>query len=490
VSHGYAVIDVETSLFKDGEVPRTKFWGYADERGYRSFKTTAEMWKWLRGQEPRVLLHHSNFDVLMLLVDGAKDLDIQRSHNGKLIRCSWGYHLLQNSYAVFPVALREIFKAFGHKKTDLGNLKKRNYDDCVLALECFLALDGLFSRVVGVSPLETGTVAGTTFKAAELHAGKMPKDLRFVEAYRGGRVEVYDTREYTASKFDIHSSYPRSFLESPASDDLLCLSVNTKDWHCPFFQADRLDMLIFPNGEFLTWMYRSNFEKYVEPYMSKTKVRVINKTKINLTWLTELKDLIEKIYKLKQETKNAAEKLCAKFLLNAFYGRIGLKGESERVRILDYEIDGEDISTYPLRGGKFMVFDNIQMEPRSNYPFAAYITDNARCRLYRGLVRNRPLYGDTDSIVTRRGKSTFTETLSEACGDWGYEGREKFQARNVKDYTWGKEQKLKGGTGYISFTLKDFAKGKGVVEQSRTRKTELQKRTLLPNGETCPLVVE
>jgi hypothetical protein len=278
-------------------------------------------------------------------------------------------------------------------------------------------------------------------------------------------------------------------LEAPESDELLRVKVQTKDWYCPFFQADREDMLIFPNGKFESWVYRSNFEKYIEPHAKKTSVRVLEKHKINLEWLTMLQDLINKIYRLKQTTRNEAEKLCAKFLLNAFYGRIGLKGESERVRILNYEIDGEDISSYPLKNGKFMVFDNVQMEPRSNYSFAAFITDNARSRLYRGLARNHPLYGDTDSIITRIGQSRFTEPVSQDCGDWGYEGREKFQARNVKDYTWGKEEKLKGGTGYISFTLKDFAKGKGVVEQTRTRQTELQKRVLLSNGETSPLVV-
>lgn len=487
----YAVIDVETTEIRDGEIPETLFWGYADSRGYEKFKTTRGLLAFLEKEKetPKILLHHSNFDVIQMLVDGANDVKVLRSHNGRLIRCALWRHTLQNTFTVFPVALKKIFKAFGYTKTDLGQLAKRNWEDCVNGLDCFRKLDDLFQELIGVSPLQCGTVAGTTFRAAETMAGTMPTDLRFLPAYRGGRVEVFNLRKQRASKFDIHSSYPRSFLEAPDKDKLLRVRVKTRDWHCPFFDASREDLLLFPNGTFETWIFESNLEKYILPNCEKTSLQVKAKHAINFAWLRNVRELVEKIYAIKQTTTDAGIALCCKFLLNSFYGRIGLKGESERCRILDYKPDGDDISVYYLGKKRWIAFDTVERENRSNFPFAAFITDNARARLFRAFKRNAPLYGDTDSIFSSNGRASFSESITTKCGDWGYEGKKLFKANNVKDYEWNGETVCKGGHDFTTWTIKRFAAGKSAAATKRTRKTSLRKRIVLPNGETKPIVV-
>lgn len=506
----FAVIDCETSLIKDSEIPRTKFWGYADSRGYEYFRTTEKLLKFLKGQEPKTLLHHSNFDVIQLLIDGTR-LEILKSHDQRLIKCKMQNHILLNSLSCFPVALKKIFKAFGFTKTDLGELRKRNYEDCVNGLKCFMELDQVFQELVLVSPLNRGTIAATGFAAAEKFAGKMPKDLRFLEAYRGGRVEVFDMRKLNCSNYDIHSSYPQSFMECPGNDELWRVRVKTRDWHCPLYDTSNTDMLLFPNGVFESYVFRSNWERYIEPNSENTSIRILSRDRIDFSWIVQLRELVKTIYEKKRISEGAIE-LCCKLLLNSLYGRIGLRGESERARILDYRPDADDITVYPLGKKRWLAFDKIERESRSNFPFAAFITDNARARLFAAFKRNDPAYGDTDSIFTTVTKQRFNETRGDGLGEWGDKGHsEPFEAFNVKDYRHGcfacyhtgkvngKKCETchgtkfigvrKGGDEHTIWTLKQFARGKTAQLITRTRQTGLRKRIVNQNLTTDPLVV-
>lgn len=510
----YAVLDVETTMIKSGEYPRTLFWGYADENGYKRFESTKKLLTFLKYEtEELTLLHHSNFDVLQLLLDGA-NVQILRSHNTRLIRCKIFKHILLNSYSCFPIPLAKVFECYGYKKTPLqcpshehneegiydcpdcqSLLAKRNYEDCVNGLTCFLKLDETFTKLVEVSPLQRGTIAGTSFTAAQNCAGaKLPEDTRYLEAYRGGRVEVYNTNKTTADKYDINSSYPFSILDTPRSDTILLVRVSTKDNFCPLYDVCVDDCLLFPNGHFLSYTFESNLERYLKPHWSKTTIKVIKKEKIDFSWLCSLRPLIEKLYRLKNKSKlngeQAIETAC-KLLLNSMYGRIGLKGESERARFMDYRPDGDEVTTYKLNK-KFLVFDTIHREVKSNYPFAAYITDNARARLYRAFVGSKAYYGDTDSVMTPTGKPYFdaNEKQGNDCGEWKHEGRDTFKANNVKDYFWGDEEVRKGGSGFTQWTLKTLASGKKPVAIERERISELKKRITTFSGETLPVVVD
>lgn len=483
----YAIMDVETTMLKDGERPKTKFWGYYDGTNYRTFERTSQFLKFLRQQPPKTILHHANFDVIQLLMDGA-DMTILKSHNNRLIKCALGEHYTINTYSCFPISLVQVFKAFGHKKTDLGQLAKRNYDDCVLGLECFLKLDEIFISLVGVSPLEKGTIAATGFSAAEKSAGKMPKDLRFLEAYRGGRVDVFDTRETYCSKWDINSSYPASIIDCPEKSQLLYCEVRTHDNTCPFFDAGNDEMLLFPNGKFRTWIYQDVLTRYISPNCEKTSIKVLKKVTINFEWLNRLKPLVETVYDKKQNSDGGVRLVC-KFVLNSLYGRMGLKGESERARVLPFPVDGDDVSCSYIGKNRWLVFDKVTRECRSNYPFAAYITDNARGRLYESFVKNNALYGDTDSIFTKKTKQNFDGQTGENLGKWKYEGRDNLKAQNIKDYVFGDDEVRKGGSDFMQWTIKDFASGRNVSSVQRTRRTGLRKRLVLPNGETVPLIV-
>lgn len=490
MSLDYAVIDVETTNIEADEVPRTKFWGFADATGYKYFRRTDDFLRFLRRDcPPRRLLHHGNFDIMQLLLDGAQ-LQINRSHNGRIINCSLYGHRTTNTLSAFPVALKKIFKAFGFKKTSLKDLRKRNYEDCVNGLKCFVELDNIFLRLVGVSPLQRGTIAGTSFMAAENFAGKMPKDLRFIDSYRGGRVEVFDTNKTNCSKFDINSSYPASILACPETSRLLHIEAQTGDYYCPFFDTRTDDMLLFPNGKFKSWVYEDVLEDHILPYATKTKIKILSRHTIDFSWLNALKELIQKVYDLKQTSPDPAIREVCKFFLNSFYGRIGLRGESERARVLDYPVDGDDILCEYIGRKRWLVFDKIERESRSNFPFAAYITDNARGRLYRAFVQNAALYGDTDSVFSRAGKNRFVGRIGRNCGDWKYEDRKIFNARNVKDYRFGRKTIRKGGSHGIIWTFKQYASGDPAREVWRKRRSGIRKREIQADGTTIPIQIK
>lgn len=519
----YAIMDVETTRLRHGEFPRTKFWGFYDGQTYRDFNKTKHISKYLRQAASTNLLHHFNFDMMILMLDGETPR-ISKSHNGRLITGQFHEHQTINSGSVFPISLKQVFEAFGYEKKPLECKKhqprksdsekeaiqrgidsdncakcseilhERNYDDCVLGLECFLKLDALFLDLVGISPLVKHTIASTGFAAAEKIAGKMPKDLRFLPAYRGGRVEVFDTREIKARMYDINSSYPRSFIECPASLELWRVKVTTKDWHCPFFDANNHDTLLFPNGTFTTWMFRENYEKYIAPYAEHTAIKILSRHKIDSSWIVRLAEFVESVFLKKQDGKTSEGlRLVCKLLLNSLYGRIGLKGETERCRLLDYCPDGDDILAYAINK-KWLCFDKLEREPRSNYAFAAFITDNARCRQWRAFKHNETIYGDTDSIVIRD-ESKFSEPIGNRLGDWslkkksGEPAAKMFEARNVKDYSFGSEEVLKGGHEFLSWTLKSLGENRPVNSVHRTRRTTLRKRIVFPSGETMPIIL-
>lgn len=486
----YAMLDVETTEIRDGEIPRTLFWGLGTADGkYRDFKNTRRLAQYLlRESAPLFNLHHANFDIVQLLVDGVRDLKIDSSHNGRIIKSSWREHRNFNSVAMYPCPLADILAAYGYKKIALDDLAARNYSDCVHGLECCLRLAQQFEDLVGESPLHRHTVASTSFHAAEAVAGKLDKDLRFLEAYRGGKVEVYDVNEWIADEFDINSSYPYSFLDAPPTGKLLYCEVECEDNYGPFFHAGHTERLVFPAGKFKTWIYEDVYERYIKPYADAHTLRVLESYYIDLTWLGRVGPLITKLYNLKAASpKGGAVYTVCKFLLNAMYGRIGMRGERERCQILPYMPDGDDMTIYRIADDRWLCFDKRPMEPRSNYPLAAYITDNARGRLFAACKQSNAIYCDTDSIFCRAGY--VPDNVGSLLGQFKFVGQAQFQANNVKDYTKNGVRKVKGGVSKVQWTLKKWAAGLPAQLVERDFSGVLYKRVKHLDGTTEPIRV-
>lgn len=505
------VLDYETTLLRDGERPRTRFIGVAISAGYFRFSNTRKLLRWLKAWPVKLtLLHHTNYEILCLLCDGAK-VNIQRSHKGRVHKSSLLQHTLLNSYSIFPVPLRDILKAYGFDKVGLSRLSERNYSDCVHGRTSIIGLANEFEKLTGVNPITCGTIAGTGLRACELVAGKMPMDARFQWVYRGGKTEAYQFGDCgMAPKWDINSSYPRSILECPSYATLCEAWVDVKDQYAPFACTQYNKGLIFANGVFKTWFYEENFNQYIEPYVEKLKLRIVKRYKIDLSWLVALKPLFQRMYNLKRENTGAIKEV-AKLFLNSAYGRMVLKGEHESVIISDRIAVGDTIRFFPIRGQRFISFKSMFRPQRSNYPFGAWITDNARARLFPACKLNNALYTDTDSVFTN--STTFLGVVGNGCGEWkqekvkerdnGKQGDKRIVlnpewagktiapliVRGLKDYEWGGEIAYKGGTGHYLWTLKQFAAGGKVQKIVKQRGALAAKRLILADGKTEPLII-
>ena len=489
-----AALDYETTLFKHGRIPRTKLVGFYDGKIYRNFCNTLAYDRFLSRTHRRFrILHHGGFDVLQAMQDGAR-IRILRAHKQRIIKSVWRGHTLQNTVAMLPMTLAEIMQAFGLKKVSLTHLRERNESDCISLYQCVNALDSYCKQACGVSLLDCGTLAATGMKAAERVAGKMPISHEWPQAKRGGHTEIFATGVFDIDEYDINSSYPYSILDAPAKSKLLHVWVKSLDPYGPLFDARVTERLLFPQGKFESYVYEDVLHRYILPHATCLRLQIVRELPVDLSWLVALKPFVEKLYNLKRNADNAAVKLMAKLILNAFYGRIGLRGDREIPIYAKRVASGDDLTYYSLANGGFISFKTVKGSMQFNSPLAAYITDNARGRWYAAAVQNNALYGDTDSIFVRHGQQ-FIGSIGSACGEWKLEASRTVKLIGNKNYqildSLGRvhHSVLKGGRKHYQWTLKSsLALGK-VVEVVRKQGRVIHKRTFDDNGQSVPLKV-
>lgn len=493
-----AVADVETSRLIDGCHPRTLFWGLAIEgEGYERFESSEELWRYLEQRTDRLCIYaHTDYDALCLLNDGIP-LGIRDVRGGKILRGSGPQkHEWRDSFAVFPSTLAEILACGGFEKPSLDELDARNVADTVDALKAFRQLEVKFERAFHVRVLGERSLTGASLamRAAELVAGPVPVDLRWREAYRGGRVEAFRVGYCgKADAWDVNSSYPAAFLDLPETDELLYMKVTVEtEGPAPLF-VDGEEKLLFPAGTFYTYCLRSSYERYIAPFAGVKRVRVLERLPIDCGWLRAVGDgLVRPAFELRAEAKRRGDKALAyacKIALNSVYGRLGLKPLRERAILGDRVAAGGDVPYYPLRDGRFLSFVKTRVKPKANYPYAAAITCNARARLYAGLrAAGAPLYCDTDSVYLPAG-TELDVPQGDGLGEWSCDGRDQdLIVIGCKDYSYGGKVSRKGGDRYYRWTLKSIAAGRPVRAVFRSRRSEYDKREVLASGATLPLV--
>lgn len=490
-----STLDYETDMMRHGEIHSTRMVGYYDGRTYRDFKTTANLNTYLRlVKRKQYIAHHGNFDVLQALNDGA-NVRIMRAHKARIIRCIWHGHTLQNSVSLLPMRLADAMAEFGVKKLPLTMLKQRNRSDCVELYRILRALDAACMSTCGVSLLEAGTLAGTGMRAAKIVAGPLPVDARWPQAKRGAHTEIYQQGVFDVDVYDIHSSYPASILDAPAKARLLHVWVKSNDQCGAFFDTRLTERLVFPQGTFESYVFEDVLERYIKPYWHG-KLRVIRVIDVDLSWLVALKPLVCKLYSLKRDSKNAVIVMMAKLILNALYGRIGLKPRREVI----FQGKGlpafDEIGYYTLSRGRCIAFKECNATFRGNYPMASYILDNARGRWYQMVKENwgKVLYGDTDSVFVPYG-SKLAGNFGSECGQWGFAWRDTVRLRGNKDYEILnrigriKRRVLKGGRSSIQWTLKTMLAGHGVQFKQRQHRSVIHKRQFDVAGQSKPLRV-
>lgn len=525
------MLDVETTPITPKLSPINKFWGLAIEgEDYRRFDSTDELTHFLsqRARDDLRLYHWHDYEVCQAIRDYVLP---QRMimRGGRVLRCEVEGVPWVNGYALFPTALAKLLKTFGYKKKPLNAghepecdggsekdpcscpnqhelfcpcsacdviLKERNHSDCVEGLDSLLKAGQAYEQAIGFDPVrnDVTTAAKAAMMAAEMMAGPIPVYTERREAYRGGRTEAFRLWDCgTARCYDIKSSYPASFVDLPDSDYLIhaAVKVPASPAPMPFFrEADRSEGLLFPAGEFDTWVFQSTYERYIMPHFPGCVRRIYEKIPVDFSWMKACVPLVEHGYALKQ--KGGALAYPAKILLNAFYGRMGLKPEAT-IAYISGDLPRRDNTHFALPSGGYYVFEKVPREIRqgANYLFAAAVCDNARGRLLDGMMKTgAALYGDTDSIFVPDGTTSLPGPLGDKLGQWEDLGTGQLYIRTVKDYEFAGTTKLKGGKRSKTWTVR-LALGRKPVRDVKRRRGEdsrYSKRRVLSDGSTMPLV--
>lgn len=546
-----AVADVETSALTPGEAPRTFFWGLQVEgEDYREFRTTRELWAFLR-ERPELLVYcHRDYDMIQALVDG-EELRIGLVRHSRLLQAHGpGTVEWRDSHALYPSPLKEILESAGFKKPPLPErlreartfedlspadrelLRERNRADTSDAIVAFRKIADAYERSFGIYPFggEVLTAASCSFRASELVAGKLRADLRHREVYRGGRVEAFwvsptGTESRDATYWDINSSYPYAFTDAPKEDYCYVLDVELKktDRPTPFFElTETRRKLLFPSGKFRTAVFASNYERYIAPHGAVKSVKAVACYRVDLRWVQRVAELVRRAYAQRLEAKkrgDGATSYAIKIALNSIYGRLGMKAGRQVAIVKDRVAQDSVVDYYRLPGGKKLNFVTVFTRPRAHYLMAAWITCNARARLYDALARcSRPLYCDTDSILLEAGEKFPLRESPTRLGGWKHESEKDgpLIVHSAKDYELQGEVTRKGykpcptcrgtgkhdaapceecdgtGSAMLTWTLKGALDARrGTCERSvRTRKSAYDKREVRADGSTMALFRE
>jgi hypothetical protein len=308
--------------------------------------------------------------------------------------------------------------------------------------------------------------------------GKAQKQLER-ECYYGGRCECNFIGNYNReiTKIDINAAYPSVMtgnkfpykyikeIKNPTIDDLeaigndkCCFAHVALHTDKAFYPTKRGDKLIFPIGQFTTWL--------AEPEL-RLAARSGHIQRINRLYLYAARPLFSRFvadtYRKRREAQergNTAKALMFKLLGNALYGKFGewrkrwtpyapsqFKQNGE-----EYEVNtkkGVLQKIINLNGIAYKYIENDQ--PSHSFPLiAAFTTSYLRVKLLDAMVvcgSNNWIYCDTDSLfVTRMGLDNLKERISQSkLGLWKIEERtSKLRIRGLKDYVFNGEEKIKG----------------------------------------------
>ncbi len=272
------------------------------------------------------------------------------------------------------------------------------------------------------------------------------------------------------------------------------------DYAAPFWLRHRTgkanyEKLIFPRGVFETYVFRSSLERYIIDSPSVISVSILERHPLEASWLVRVAPYVGRVYETRAKAKAAGDKAMAyatKIFLNALYGKLGTKDTRETLILKDKPPtpgrDGKAV-IYKMPGDLWAGFVTVKSSPKANYKMAAFVTCNARARLFAALERaGNALYCDTDSVYLPPG-SPAPENIGSGLGQWKEEARGDMVLRGAKDYVFNGKEVLKGGNKYYQHTLRSTLAGKPVREIVRTRASAYDKREILEGGDTLPLTV-
>jgi hypothetical protein len=461
-----------------------------------------------------------------------------------------------DSFKLIPTALDKAAKAFGLEGKLKHDLKLHENDpawSCYLKQDClelYRVLEKFHHYIVNVLGGEVGMTAPST--AMKLFRRKylqhsLPRTTEshdFIrEGYYGGRVEVFRAHGNGLRYYDINSSYPRAMLEPmpvgqgsyyegepPAflldrvgfvraevtvPDDIAIppLPIKCDDPALPGLKGK----LIFPTGKLSGIWEWGELQKAIS--LGATIERWTD------GWYYESKPIfaeyVEDIYRYRDKSRpdyDIGLDQIAKILLNALYGKFGMKTERTTVMLwndpnLPPEAEPTEPSPECLVYYVKKIVDAAYIMPQ----VSARVTALARVRLLEAMLQTielggEPYYLDTDSIITdvelptSKRLGDLKDEYPEQSGQ--LKGRflgpklyvleapefEKVTAKGFEERTLKLIEELLAGKTIIQNRLEkvgtlarhQFSRGPHMIRVPRTLRATQGKRQLTDNGRTIP----
>lgn len=472
-----ATIDYETDPFLYGRIPRPFVAGfYSEEIGFKYFwgeRCIEDLLQFLDDlREPHTIYAHNGgkFDFFLMLEHLQNPLKII---NGRIVKCAYGIHTLQDSYAILPVPLSAYQKdSIDYEKLE-SHLREKHAPEILSYLETDCrALHSLVSRFIARFGPRI-TIGGTAIKELKrIHpfdSQKQAHDERYRPYYFGGRVQAFETGILPGKwhVYDVNSMYPytmREFLHPTGAAYISTYSgILDKKGRisgiadAPFYFARihcqqqgafpvrvKNEPLNFdvPEGEF----YVTSHELKAAIELGLVQNVKVIEAHVPMQTIS-FGDYVDTFMAEKvaaKKAKNKGDEIIAKLMLNSAYGKFGQNPEN----YFDYEIhidsepEGDEWEIYFAAPGK----PSIWRKPSGTQAFydvatAASITGAARSVLLRAIhAAKRPVYCDTDSIIC---ESLDLPLDDSALGKWKLEasgdciavaGKKLYALRDGKTY--------------------------------------------------------
>lgn len=244
--------------------------------------------------------------------------------------------------------------------------------------------------------------------------------------YYGGRVEAFSRGTfYDYNYYDFNSLYPdvmRNRYPDPNSlrinhfdsiqymmqhEGMTKVTVRSPDTEYPLlpYRADK--KLIFPTGEFTGYYTNVELRHSLSiGYRIKKVYKSFYYRDICYPFIGYINDLYKKRMRYKKEGSPMQHMI--KLAMNSLYGKFGQKFD-ERDNLIPFNHTAEELDKlnwfeFVGTGGNiFIRYKNVVPPAPFCIPiWPSYVTAYGRIKLHEFIVDSRPLYADTDSLITKK----------------------------------------------------------------------------------------
>lgn len=369
-----------------------------------------EFLSWLKKRKETIIYAHNlQYDLGSLFGDSLDCLDISMV-GGRLIKAVWNEKTFRDSFNLWPMALRKVGACFGLAKLEF-NARSKTYvfRDCEIIVKAVKFAQKFAAEFDVELPATYGGLGMKVWRA--LGGDNWHDSSEYsLEAYYGGRVEIFKAGGignifYT----DINSLYPYC-LTKEYPDDLhetnelterygiatVTIIIPKSNWIAPLPVRQDDGRIIYPIGKFKgTWTFHEI--RYAVNHFG-AKVVNVHKAFATNSGQSFYRDFVLHCYNRRKQARQDAEKTFWKFVMNSFYGRLGLSGIIGR-SVYATEDNFDDGILY---GSKVLVNYKMPLERMVNYCHVAHVTSYARIHLLdfiRKVGRENMIYCDTDSCI-------------------------------------------------------------------------------------------